>query len=361
MNPKVYDFENEKDKQYVLQLLRSLSETSGTDLITYYCKEYSDLKLKKLKSEQAQARSIKSKQTQKKVIGGLDTLIDTLSQIENVLRGESFVIFIKDKFNLVLKLPGSLAKNSYFCGKSFEISPLENYSDLTWGIVVLDTQEVTIGELKNNTITKLQSYEVFIPGKMKAGGQSQMRFEQTRKNLVFSHIDSVSERCNSLFPENKISKLLLGGIIPTVDLFYQYNILRPDLKKILEPPVSTVYTNVKGLEEVLEKKKDLYATELNSYFIEKSWYETIVSTGGKTIDELTLLSNYKVLEIYSADYAFERWFYCNECKQIRECDGCEHETEPLSSVNVVRLFSPTSSWGDRFKRNFGTLCKIESC
>ena len=356
---EIYDFENNKDKKYVIHLLKSLSETSGTDLITYYCKEYSDLKLKKLHMEQAQARSIKSKQTQKKVISGLDTLLDVLSQIGPKVRGESFVIFIKDKFNLVLKLPPSLAKNSYICGKAFDISSLENYSDLTWGIVVLDTQEVTIGILKNNTITKLQSYEVFIPGKMKAGGQSQMRFEQTRKNLVYSHIDTVSERCNMLFPENTISKLLLGGIIPTVDLFYNYNILRPDLKKILQAPVSTVYTNIKGLEEVLEKKKDLYNAELFTYFKEKEWYEYIISSNGKSLEELSFLSNYQIKEIYSADYAFERWFYCDTCKQIVEKSGCEHQSiTELTNVAEVKIFSPDSLWGSKFKKNFGTLCKI---
>jgi peptide subunit release factor 1 (eRF1) len=361
MNIVMYDFEIDSEKNYVLQLLGTMGETSGTDLITYYCKEYSDLKLKKLHQEQAQARSIKSKQTQKKVIGGLDTLIDTLSQLESHIRGLSFVVFIKDKFSLVLKLPVSLAKNSYHCGKSFDVSTLQNYSELTWGLVVLDTQEVTIGVLKNNTISKLQSYEVFIPGKMKAGGQSQMRFEQTRKNLVYSHIDSVSERCNMLFPENKITKLLLGGIIPTVDLFYNYNILRPDLKKILEPPVSTVYTNIKGLEEVLEKKKEMYTDQLSTYFQEKAWYDYILSAGGKSLEELSFLTDYKIKEIYSADYAFERWFYCTECTQIKEKGSCEHQLQPLTNLLDVKLFKPTSLWGARFKRNFGTLCKITYC
>lgn len=360
MSDRVYDFEDDSDKNYVFQLLKSLSETSGTDLITYYCKEYNESKLKKLHSERAQARSIKSKQTQKKVTSGLDTLVDVLNQLEDTLRGVSFVIFIKDKFRLVLKLPDFLARNYYHCGKSFETTSLQTYTELTWGLLVLDTQEVTIGLLKNHHLRELQNFEVFIPGKMKAGGQSQMRFEETRKNLVYSHIDHVSERCNLLFPQNTIQKLLLGGVIPTVDIFYNRNTLRPDLRKILESPVSTVYTNAKGLEELIQKKKQLYERELETYFLEKKWYEDIVGEKEKyTRDQLDHLSNYEILEIYTADYSHQRLSYCKECRQLKLKDSCEHHLDPLSSGSKIFVFNNQSTWGQKFLKRYGTLYKIK--
>ena len=220
---RIYSFDNLNDRQEVLSLLQEKHQTSGTELISFYCKTNADQKIPKLREQYNQARSIKSKTTQKKVMDALETLIDVLLNMPKELKQKSFVIFVKEKFYAVVDLPEDLAKNAYICGKQFDLKDLLVYSNLTWGLLVLDTQEVSIGILKNDYIKVLSNYEVFIPGKMRAGGQSQMRFEETRKNLVYDHIKRVSEKCNSLFKEYNVSKILLGGMTPTVDLFYKYN------------------------------------------------------------------------------------------------------------------------------------------
>ena len=362
--PLIYDFAIDKEKTEALHILKDLSQTSGTELISYYIKEYSDTKLAKIKTERSEAKSIKSKLTQQKVISGLDTLIDALNFLSSNGDDSPHVIFVKDKFKLIMKLPLALGKNSYHCGKVFQLDELEAYSTLEWGILVLDTQEVSIGVLKNNHIQLLQTYSVHIPGKMRAGGQSQMRFEETRKNLVYHHIHSVSEKCNSHFQSRNISKILLGGIIPTVELFYKYNSLTAHHKNLLMEPVTTIYTNRKGLEEVLLKHRSFYETQLQAYFKERFMYEYVVSNrkNYKTQGEVGLLENYTLVEVFKVGNRINLRYYCANCKvaiSTSSCINCKNPTLKIEDLSKVNKFNPESEWGQKFLRNYGVLYKIK--
>lgn len=353
---RILDFEEPYIKDYILDQLKKQTETTGTHLISFYCKNLNSSKMAIIKQEQNLAKSIKSKQTQKKVIESIDHLLDLLSKIPKQL--DSFVVFVKGSYDLVVKLPPYLSKNIYHCGKKFLTESLENYSTLTWGILVLDTQEVSIGLLQNNSIKLLKNYEVHIPGKIKAGGQSSVRFEQTRKNLVFSHIKTVSEYCNQLFKEHKIQKLLLGGITPTVDLFYNSHHLSKQLKQILAYPVNTVYTNSKGLEEVLEKKKDEYAYELDLYFKQKNVYDSICQKRSDlyTLDELKHLPFYLIKNVYYTDPTFRNLIFCKECSVFNA--SCEHKKIAITEY-PGHVFSVTSEYGIEFNKRFRILFEVD--
>jgi peptide chain release factor subunit 1 len=282
--------------------------------------------ISKLREEVNEAKNIKDKKTQKIVQAGIITLIETLGTIGSQFSESPGAIFIKQKFCIVLKLPPYITKNHYSCGKSFDLSLLKTATDLRWGLLVLDTKEVTIGLFQNDNITVLDSFEAFIPNKMKAGGQSQPRFEQTRKNKVLEHIEKTSNLCNKCFDKINIERLLLGGVIPTTTNFYVNNSLNPELKKILEKPVATCYTNYNGLEQLLQKNKELYKEDLGAYLKEQTTYNNFLKERNDyyNLREACENRDYEVTNVLALTDAINLGFYCKTCSRVylnnKECD-----------------------------------------
>lgn len=352
MTKEIYNFEDLTEKLEALEILKSMEQTSGTQLITYYVPEYSESKVSKLKDQLSQARSIKSKKTQKIVSMGLETLLDVLERKGKFEKG-AFVIFVKEKFHLFMRLPKEIATSGYYCSKNFITTNLENYSEICWGLLVIDNSEVTIGMLKNYNIEVLSNFTACIPGKTRAGGQSQPRYDQTRKNLILSHIKKTSEIVNSLFPPNSIEKLCLGGIIPTNESFFLNNDLRPDLKKILEPPLSVKYTNYFGLEELLNKKKEEYEKDIEIYYEDEKLYFSIAGNE-KLFFMRELPSEYHIKNIYTSETYLPP--YCNTCNRIPDYN-CGHELTPVTDLCEPIKFK-TKKWRDKFQKYFGTLYQV---
>jgi len=343
----------QNDRICLIEELEKRKSQSSTDMISFYGFGPVGPKIDKCKNQLDEAKNIKSKKTQNAVLEGLNTLLQAL-RIINKKGFLSYSIFIHKKEAFIINLIESIKLNLYHCSNCFYLSPIQEYSDFCWGLVVIDNKEFSIGILKNNIVTLLENQDVFIPRKIKAGGQSAQRFEETRKNLVLNSIKQVSERCNELFEPYKPTKILLGGIIPTSDFFYNQNHLVPKYKQILDKPTPTQYTNPFGLNQLLERKKSLYQNLLRAYNLEKKKYEQIMLNFDNliTFDGLRRYESYKILKAYVITNT-TGLKYCNYCKNLF-CNNLEHKKESLKDLlepSNYYVFDYRSDWAKKIKHN----------
>lgn len=350
----IYDYEDLNEKEVLLDLLKTKDETHGTHLISFYFKKLKQDHAIKLRKQLAESKNIKSKDTQKIVGEGITTLLDVVNKL--LANQEQFnspgVIFVKGDFYAVLKLPEYYNIELYYCGKVFRTDLLSENVEKVWGLIVLDTKEVCIGVFSNNLVTVLDNFDVFLPHKMKAGGQSAARFEETRKNKVLDLIEKVSQIVNERFEKYNIDKVLLGGVIPTTTNFYLNNSLYPKYRSLLKEPTPTCYTNSLGLQQLIERNKAEYDEQLKSYYEEKAQYDRVLLDLSEKIfsDEMIVSVELKKPKaIWALAGTTNLGYYCNDCKQIYlRPSECSHSIK----VNLKQdpeiskyYFNPKSRFG----------------
>ena len=71
----------------------------------------------------------------------------------------------------------------YVCGKELNVKSLEKPKHI-YILLVMDTNECTIGKLEGTRITTLWNKKSYIQGKNRKGGQSAARFERLRNEAV---------------------------------------------------------------------------------------------------------------------------------------------------------------------------------
>ncbi|WP_256443539.1 eukaryotic release factor 1 family protein [Candidatus Nanopusillus massiliensis] len=76
--------------------------------------------------------------------------------------------------------PDKLNIRLYRCGSRFVLDPLKELISpkQIYGLIVLDRGEASIGVLKGNQLIVLENKQSWVPGKMRAGGQSFVRFQR---------------------------------------------------------------------------------------------------------------------------------------------------------------------------------------
>ena len=193
---KIWGLSDVAERQKLKELLESNKQTHGTTLISYYRKNYKQINYGRLYKEKGQAQNIKDEKTSNIVQEGVSTLILVLGALKGRLdQNDPFVVFVKQKTSIVVKLPPSISINLYICGKTFEDRYINHINTVTWGLVIIDSKNVIIGVLRDYNIEVLKEYKVNnIPGKTKAGGQSSNRYRETRHNLIQDLCDSVAQQ-----------------------------------------------------------------------------------------------------------------------------------------------------------------------
>jgi peptide chain release factor subunit 1 len=132
----------------------------GTELISLYIphdKQISDV-MAQLREENGQAANIKSRVTRLNVQSALDSAMSRVRLINKVPEN-GVVIFIgsidigsnkTDMYSLALEPPDPITTYKYHCDSAFLLAPLEEMlaDKKTFGLIVLDRRESTIGLLK---------------------------------------------------------------------------------------------------------------------------------------------------------------------------------------------------------------------
>lgn len=143
-------------------------------------------------------------------------------------------------------------EKKYYCGNKFYVYQYINLEE-QYVLCVIDANECTIGVV-SDYIEILFTKKSWVPRKIDAGGQSELRYEKNRQLALVHWLKDCSTTLRKL-TENR--KLIIGGPGPTKRQFldyFKYN------KIIAIKDIG--YTDEQGLKELFEKSlKDIKDNE----------------------------------------------------------------------------------------------------
>lgn len=172
-------------KHKLKKFVRTLERIKGrhTELVSVYIPAGYDLNkiLTHLAQEQGTASNIKDKNTRQHVIDSLEKMIRHLRLFKQtpenglaVFAGNSAEREDKVDINVwSMEPPMPINVRTYRCDQSFQLDILKEFLEHkeSYGLIILDRKEATIGILKGTQIKTLVDMHSNVPGKFKAGGQ----------------------------------------------------------------------------------------------------------------------------------------------------------------------------------------------
>jgi len=261
---------DELDKLKLKHLINELKgyRARHTELVSVYIPQGYDLQkmIDMLEKEYHTAQNIQSKTTRKNVMTALEKMLNALKQYKQT-PPNGLIIFSgnvggegKEDFKVfVIEPPTPVKSRIYRCDQRFLIEPLEELleNQESYGLLVIDKQEATLGLLKGKSIKVLKKIDSFVPGKFKAGGQSANRFARIREELKKMFFNKVAEEMAEKFRNENIKGILVGGPFPTKEEFVNGNYLPTDIKNKIMALIDLSYTDESGLEELVNKAEDV--------------------------------------------------------------------------------------------------------
>ncbi len=260
------------DRYEFKKKLEELREKSGrgTELVTVYIppdKQISDV-TSQLRDEHGQASNIKSKSTRTNVQSALDSILSRLRYIKRppetgiaIFCGAIDVGGDKTDLDTIIIIPPEpLRSYRYHCDSSFLLEPLEDIlaDKKTYGLLVLDKREATIGLLNGKSISAFKHATSTVPGKTRRGGQSAQRFSRLREIAVHEFYTRIGEHANEVFlavPRKELIGILIGGPSPTKEEFVKGEFLHHELMQKVGDIFDVSYTDESGLYELVDAAK----------------------------------------------------------------------------------------------------------
>jgi peptide chain release factor subunit 1 len=129
----------------------------------------------------------------------------------------------------------------------------------TFGLIVVDRREATIGLLKGKKVTPMRHLNSTVPGKQRKGGQSSHRFQQLRLIAINDFNNRISEAANDIFlsvDRNDFQGILIGGPSPTKEEFVKGEFLHHELQHKILGLFDVAYTDESGLNELMDAASD---------------------------------------------------------------------------------------------------------
>ncbi|MBI4145973.1 peptide chain release factor aRF-1 [Candidatus Woesearchaeota archaeon] len=267
---------SENERFHLKKLIKELDSHGArhTEFVTVYVPAGYDLNkiIQQLAQEQGTATNIKSAQTRNNVIDALERMIQHLRLFKGTPKN-GLAIFSGNVASIEgrsdvrvwsIEPPIPVQTKMYRCDKNFQVDLLRQMleSKDVFGMIVIDSRDATIALLKGKTIVPLVSTHSHIPGKMKAGGQSSVRFARNREIAVNEHFKKVADIVKDQFLMMEgLKGILVGGPGPTKYDFVDSGHITNEVKKKIIGIKDLSYTEEFGLEELLEKSQDVLAAE----------------------------------------------------------------------------------------------------
>jgi len=261
---KRYEFKRQ------LEELRS-KKGRGTELISLYIpgdKQISDV-VAQLRDEHGQAANIKSKITRTNVQSALESLMSRLRYIpksppSGVVLFTGAVDVGSNKTDLqsyTVEPPEPLISYKYHCDSAFYLETLEDMltDKMTYGLLVLDRREATVGLLKGKRIEAMDHMTSNVPGKQRKGGQSAHRFQQLRLIAIHDFYKRIGDAASKVFlavDHKHLEAVLIGGPSPTKEEFEDGEYFHHELQKKVLGLFDTSYTDESGLSELVDNASD---------------------------------------------------------------------------------------------------------
>ncbi len=255
--------------------LEDLEKYSGraTELISLYIppnKQISDV-VAYLRDEYSQSSNIKSKSTMKNVTSAIESIMSRLKAFKKPPEN-GMVFFVghvakgADQTEMIAKIlepPEPITTFLYRCDSKFYLEPLKDMitDKSSYGLIVIDRSEATIGLLKGKRVSVIKHIESRVPSKHHQGGQSSVRFERLIEIAAHEYFTKVGQIASDAFlAEPELEGVLVGGPGSTKEFFVKKDYLHHEIKKKIIDVFDTGYTNEYGLRELVEKAQDVLAS-----------------------------------------------------------------------------------------------------
>lgn len=261
MEKRRYDFKR------ALEEIRDI-HGRGTELVSVYVppdKQISDV-ANYLRNEYSQSQNIKSKRTNKAVTGAIESILARLKYFK--APPENGIIFFvgeaptsgdqTKQVQYVLEPPEPITSFMYRCDSEFYTEKLWGMLDekQTFGLLVIDRSESTIGLLKGKRVLTVKNIQSLVPSKHGRGGQSALRFERLIEIAAHEFYKKTADVANEAFlAQPDLKGVLIGGPGPTKEYFVKEEYLHHELRKKIIDTFDTGYTDEYGLKELVEKAK----------------------------------------------------------------------------------------------------------
>jgi peptide chain release factor subunit 1 len=166
-----------------------------------------------------------------------------------------------EMYSVALEPPDPIVTYRYHCDSSFLLGPLEEMlaDKKTFGLIVLDRREATIGLLKGKYVETLKHLTSTVPGKQRKGGQSSHRFQQLRLIAIHDFYSRIGESANDAFvaiDPKDLQGILVGGPSPTKEEFVEGGFLHHELQRKVLDALDVSYTDESGLYELVDAAQE---------------------------------------------------------------------------------------------------------
>jgi len=244
----------------------------GTELISLYIphdKQIYDI-TSQLREEFGQASNIKSRVTKQNVQGAIESLLSRLKLIPKA-PVNGVVIFCgavdigankTDMQTIIIEPPEPIVSYKYHCDSAFLLTPLEEmlHEQKTYGLLVLDRREATVGLLKGKHIEEMAHLTSNVPGKQRKGGQSSHRFQQLRLIAINDFYTRIADAASAVFiaiDHKDFQGVFIGGPSPTKEEFEAGEFLHHEIQKKILGLFDVANTDESGLTELFDKLGDV--------------------------------------------------------------------------------------------------------
>ncbi len=242
----------------------------GTELVSLYIphkKKIYDV-TSQMKDEYSQASNIKSARTRKNVQSALEIIMQRLRTVKDVPEN-GIVMFVgtiprgvKDKMEVyMINPPEEVTTYVYHCDSQFYLDTIKDMLSEkgTYGLLVVDRSEATIGFLKGKRIEIAKHINSNVPRKHGRGGQSQRRFERLIEIAAHEYFKKVGEKASNIFMNTPdLRGVLLGGPGPTKEFFNNEGYLHHEVQKKILDVIDTSYTDEFGITELVDNAEELF-------------------------------------------------------------------------------------------------------
>ncbi|MGB9732623.1 MAG: peptide chain release factor aRF-1 [Candidatus Micrarchaeia archaeon] len=330
---------------------------SGTELISVYIPAGFQIseEVAKLREEYSQSSNIKSKTTRTNVLSAIEKIMQYLKLFKETPKN-GLVVFCGNISNnpgkvdielFSMEPPQPLKVNIYRCDSTFLLDPIEEMVEArdTYALLVMDGREATIATLSGTHIKVVKRLNSTAHAKVRKGGQSARRYERAIEESIEDYYKRIGDAINQLFQQYqfKIKGLIVGGPGPAKEGFIKSNSLNYQIKIL--GVYDTGYTDEYGLEELVDKAKDLLEQQEASQerrVIEKFMQEISrggLATYGYESTKKALEANQVSTLIINKDLELEKVKYkCNTCgEEFERLEQNGHREEKHSCGGTLSI------------------------
>lgn len=262
-----------KEMYEVKKTLKELENKKGrgTELVSVYIppeKQISDVR-KQMVDEIGQSSNIKSKQTRKNVQSAIEVIIQRLKLFQKPPE-KGLVMFVgmipkggpgtEKMETYIFQPPEPVQTYIYHCDSQFYVEPLKQIIEYkeVYGVVVLDRKEATIATLRGKRIDIVKHLTSGVPGKHKAGGQSQRRFDRVIELAAHEFLKRIGRHTDEAFLplKDELKGVLIGGPGHTKNDFVEGDYIHYEIHDKIINIVDTSYTGDFGVREVIDASAD---------------------------------------------------------------------------------------------------------